>query len=148
MAIPQRGPQNKLTKLYNHGHKILKRFTRFFKRFFKQIIATPKLTHIRSNKRYIAVFANFLAFPRPRSSKQLSYPLLICTSDWKLLPVTFWRHTGRRSVENNRVTYPPSHLLELKKCRERKKSSFIDLPVIETFRIQDENGYEYEFLRV
>ena len=27
MAIPQHGPQNKLTKLYNHGHKISKRFT-------------------------------------------------------------------------------------------------------------------------
>ena len=27
MAIPQHGPQNKLTKLYNHGHKIPKRFT-------------------------------------------------------------------------------------------------------------------------
>ena len=27
MAIPQRCPQNKLTKLYNYGHKIWKRFT-------------------------------------------------------------------------------------------------------------------------
>ena len=29
MAIPQHGPQNKLTKLilYNHGHKISKQFT-------------------------------------------------------------------------------------------------------------------------
>ena len=27
MAIPQNGPQNKLTKLYNYGHKISKRFT-------------------------------------------------------------------------------------------------------------------------
>ena len=27
MAIPQQGPQNKLTKLYNYGHKISKRFT-------------------------------------------------------------------------------------------------------------------------
>ena len=27
LAIPQHGPQNKLTKLYNHGHKISKRFT-------------------------------------------------------------------------------------------------------------------------
>ena len=27
MAIPQHGPQNKLTKLYNYGHKISKRFT-------------------------------------------------------------------------------------------------------------------------
>ena len=35
-------------------------------------------------------------------------------------------------------------LLELKKRQGRKKSSFIDLPVIETFRFQDENGYEYE----
>ena len=26
MAISQHGPQNKLTKLYNHGHKISKRF--------------------------------------------------------------------------------------------------------------------------
>ena len=27
MATPQRGPQNKFKKLYNHGHKISKRFT-------------------------------------------------------------------------------------------------------------------------
>ena len=27
MAIPEHGPQNKLTKLYNYGHKISKRFT-------------------------------------------------------------------------------------------------------------------------
>ena len=27
MAIPQHGRQNKLTKLYNYGHKISKRFT-------------------------------------------------------------------------------------------------------------------------
>ena len=27
MAIPQNGPQTKLTKLYNHEHKISKRFT-------------------------------------------------------------------------------------------------------------------------
>ena len=27
MAIPQDGPQNKLTKLYNQGHKICKRYT-------------------------------------------------------------------------------------------------------------------------
>ena len=27
MAIPQHDPQNKLTKLYNYGHKISKRFT-------------------------------------------------------------------------------------------------------------------------
>ena len=27
MAIPQHGPQNKLTKLHNYGHKISKRFT-------------------------------------------------------------------------------------------------------------------------
>ena len=27
IAIPQHGPQNKLTKLYNYGHKISKRFT-------------------------------------------------------------------------------------------------------------------------
>ena len=27
MAIPQNGPQNKLTKLYNYGHKISKRIT-------------------------------------------------------------------------------------------------------------------------
>ena len=27
MAIPQHGPQNKFTKLYNYGHKISKRFT-------------------------------------------------------------------------------------------------------------------------
>ena len=27
MAIPQHGPQNKVTKLYNHRHKISKRFT-------------------------------------------------------------------------------------------------------------------------
>ena len=27
MAIPQHGSQNKLTKFYNHGHKIPKRFT-------------------------------------------------------------------------------------------------------------------------
>ena len=27
MAISQHGPQNKLTKLYNYGHKISKRFT-------------------------------------------------------------------------------------------------------------------------
>ena len=27
MAIPENGPQNKLTKLYNYGHKISKRFT-------------------------------------------------------------------------------------------------------------------------
>ena len=27
MAITQNGPQNKLTKLYNYGHKISKRFT-------------------------------------------------------------------------------------------------------------------------
>ena len=26
MAIPQQGPQNNLTKLYNYGHKISKRF--------------------------------------------------------------------------------------------------------------------------
>ena len=32
----------------------------------KQIIATPKITNIRSNKRYIAIFAGFFAFPRPR----------------------------------------------------------------------------------
>ena len=35
-AIPQHGPQNKLTNLYNYGH--------------------------------VAIFASFLAFPRPRSS--------------------------------------------------------------------------------
>ena len=27
MAIPQHGPQNKLTKLHNYGQKIAKRFT-------------------------------------------------------------------------------------------------------------------------
>ena len=27
IAIPQHGPHNKLTKLYNFGHKIAKRFT-------------------------------------------------------------------------------------------------------------------------
>ena len=26
MSIPQKGPQNNLTKLYNYGHKISKRF--------------------------------------------------------------------------------------------------------------------------
>ena len=28
----------------------------------KQIMATPKLTHVRSNKRYRVIFASFLAF--------------------------------------------------------------------------------------
>ena len=27
MAIPQHGPKKKLTKLYNHGHKMSRRFT-------------------------------------------------------------------------------------------------------------------------
>ena len=41
----------------------------------KQIMATPKLTHIRSNKRYIAIFAlSFLAFSRPRPNKWRQFP--------------------------------------------------------------------------
>ena len=83
MAIPQHGPQNELTKLYNHGHKASSidsylLFIILFIIYFifmlcpqlasakyidtsikfiiikyqnglhKQIIATPKLTHIRS----------------------------------------------------------------------------------------------------
>ena len=62
MAIPQHGPQNKLAKLYNQGHK-------YQNGLHKQIKAAPKLAHIRSNKRYIGIFASFFAFPRPRSSK-------------------------------------------------------------------------------
>ena len=42
MVIPQHDPKNKLTKLYNFGLKISKRFT-------KQIIVITKLTHLRSN---------------------------------------------------------------------------------------------------
>ena len=59
LAIPQNGSQNKFTitdtNYQNGSHK--------------QIIATPKLIHIRSNKRYIAIFVSFFAFPQPRSSK-------------------------------------------------------------------------------
>ena len=88
MAIPQHGPQNKLTKLYNYGHK-------YQNGLHKQIVATPKLTHIRSNKRSIAIFGSFLAFPRPRST--ITFVSLVCTSDPRLLPVTMWRHTGRQS---------------------------------------------------
>ena len=51
MAIPLHGPKNKFKKLYNHGHK-------HQNGLHKQIIATPKLTHIRSNKWYIAIFAS------------------------------------------------------------------------------------------
>ena len=58
-AIPQHGPQNKLTKLYNYGHKIEKRFT---------------LANYRNNKANtlaikLAIYSDicsFLAFPWPR----------------------------------------------------------------------------------
>ena len=42
IAIPQHGRQNKLTKLYNYGQK-------YQNGLHKQIIATAKLTHLRSN---------------------------------------------------------------------------------------------------
>ena len=78
MTIPQHGPQNKLTKLYNYGHKISKRFTQ---------ADSPSIK--------LAIFASFSAFSRPRSSQLLWYPLLICTSDPRLLPNTIGRHTRR-----------------------------------------------------
>ena len=58
MAISQHGPQNKLTKLYNYGHKISKRFT--------QTDHSNNKAHTLAIK--LAIFASFLAFPRPRSS--------------------------------------------------------------------------------
>ena len=61
MAIPQHGPQNKLTKLYDHGQKKSKRFTQ------TDYSNTKAHTHL-IKKRYIAIFASFLAlaFLRPR----------------------------------------------------------------------------------
>ena len=49
--------------------------TKYQNGLHKQIIATTKLTHLRSNWRCSAIFASFLPFPRPRSSLQLWYPL-------------------------------------------------------------------------
>ena len=62
MAISQHGPQSKLTKLYNYGHKISKRFT--------QRDYSNNKAHTLAIKLVInsAIFASFLAFPRLRSS--------------------------------------------------------------------------------
>ena len=49
MATPQQGPQNKLTKLHNHGHKISKQFTE---------------ADIRSNKPHIAIFHKTIGYNR------------------------------------------------------------------------------------
>ena len=58
MAISQHGPQNKLTKLYNYGHKIPKRFTQ----------ADYSNTKVHTPSIKLAIFVSFLDFPRPRSS--------------------------------------------------------------------------------
>ena len=50
IAIPQHGPQNKLP-----NYTIMD--TKYQNGLRKQIIATAKLTHLRSNQRYIAIFA-------------------------------------------------------------------------------------------
>ena len=50
IAIPQHGPQNKLP-----NYTIID--TKYQNGLRKQIIATAKLTHLRSNQRYIAIFA-------------------------------------------------------------------------------------------
>ena len=66
MAIPQHGPHNKLTKSYNHGHKISKRFT-------QADYSNPKV-HTHAIK--LAIFASFLAFPQPLSSKYRQIPVV------------------------------------------------------------------------
>ena len=61
MAIPQHGPQNNLTKLFNYGHKISKRFIPADCSNNKAHILAIKLATDR------AILTCFLAFPRPRS---------------------------------------------------------------------------------
>ena len=61
MAIPQHGPQNNLTKLFNYGHKISKRFIPADYSNNKAHTLAIKLATDR------AIFTCFLAFPRPRT---------------------------------------------------------------------------------
>ena len=60
MAIPQHGPQNNLTKLFNYGHKISKRFVQADYSNNKAHTLAIKLATDR------VIFICFLAFPRPR----------------------------------------------------------------------------------
>ena len=57
MAIPQHGSQNKLTKLYNHGQKILKRFTQADYSNTKAHIHSTKLA-IYSDACYLLSFSS------------------------------------------------------------------------------------------
>ena len=95
MAIPQHVPQNKLTKLYNHGHKISKQFTQ----------ADYNNTKAHTHSVTLAIYSDVC--------KLLSFSLT------SLVPITVvsLANLHKRpdalacyyvtSLENNRVTSPP-----------------------------------------
>ena len=108
LAIPQHGPQNKLTKQYNHGHKISKRFT-------QAVIATPKLSHIRSNRRYIAIFASFFAFTQPFPQPALVHITVVSLANLHKRPealaryyeTSYWQAKWVKKLRWKTIELPP-----------------------------------------
>ena len=86
--------------------------TKYQNGLHKQIIATPKLTDIRSNKRYIATFTSFLAFLDLARPNNCRIPCLFAQATRDCCPllcdVILAGAVGQETyVENNRVTSPP-----------------------------------------
>ena len=103
MAIPQHGPKNKLAKLYNHGHKISKRFTE----------TDYSKAHTHSKKLAICNdICQLLSF----SSTSLAQITVVSLADLHKRPealahyyvTSYWQAewVKKLQVENNRVTFP------------------------------------------
>ena len=104
MAISQHGPQNKLTKLYNYGHKISKRFT--------QTDHSSNKAHTLAIK--LAIYSDIcklLSF----SLTSLVLITVVSLANLHKRPETLARYyvtsdlqaEWDMKVENNRVTFPP-----------------------------------------
>ena len=101
MAISQHGPQNKLTKLYNYGHKISKRFT--------QTDHSSNKAHTLAIK--LAIYSDIcklLSF----SSTSLVLITVVSLANLHMRPEALARYyvTSDRvgyAGGNNRVTFPP-----------------------------------------